>query len=114
MGVGVSSFVDEEGVPVTVKRAKPGKDCASTDVFAFCLVVTAGFQLRNAVQTLHGFPSGPITIPGGILSPGLDPSGDEDGPAAIVICGFVRRVNQCELGTYQTKVVTNAVPEGDW
>ena len=24
-----------------------------------------GFQCRNAVQILHGFPSGPRTIPGG-------------------------------------------------
>lgn len=26
-----------------------------------------GFQLRNAVQVLHGLPSGPRTIPGGSL-----------------------------------------------
>ena len=29
-----------------------------------------GFQLRNAVQILHGFPSGPRTMPGG--SDGLE------------------------------------------
>lgn len=87
VGVAVSSFVDEEGDPARITPVKPGKECASTGVFAFWLVVTAaGFQLRNAVQTLHGFPSGPITIPGGILSSGLDPSGDEDSPAAIEIC----------------------------
>lgn len=32
-----------------------------------CLVldVPGGFQFRKAVQILHGFPSGPRTIPGG-------------------------------------------------
>lgn len=29
------------------------------------LLDVRGFQLRNAVQILHGFPSGPNTIPGG-------------------------------------------------
>ena len=29
------------------------------------LDVPSGFQFRKAVQTLHGFPSGPMTIPGG-------------------------------------------------
>ena len=29
------------------------------------LDVPGGFQFRKAVQTLHGFPSGPMTIPGG-------------------------------------------------
>ena len=41
--------------------AKPG--IAGT-VAAF--VDFGGFQLRNAVQILQGFPSGPRTIPGGI------------------------------------------------
>jgi len=29
------------------------------------LDVPGGFQFRKAVQILHGFPSGPMTIPGG-------------------------------------------------
>jgi len=29
------------------------------------LDVPGDFQLRKAVQILHGFPSGPMTIPGG-------------------------------------------------
>ena len=33
---------------------------AEVDCLAF-----GGFQCRNAVQILHGFPSGPRTIPGG-------------------------------------------------
>jgi len=29
------------------------------------LEMPGGFQFRKAVQILHGFPSGPMTIPGG-------------------------------------------------
>ena len=32
----------------------------------FAVVVVGDFQYRNAVHTLQGFPSGPITIPGGM------------------------------------------------
>lgn len=47
-----------------------------------------GVQLRNAVQILHGFPSGPITIPGGtaffflsswLVSLAAMPTGDKGG-----------------------------------
>lgn len=31
-----------------------------------------GFQCRNAVQILHGLPSGPKTMPGGSLPPSFD------------------------------------------
>ena len=35
-------------------------------VTAFLVLdVPGGFQFRNAVQILHGLPSGPMTIPGG-------------------------------------------------
>ena len=42
-------------------------------------VGVGGFQCRNAVQILHGFPSGPRTIPGGsgaFLEDELDVSAD--------------------------------------
>ena len=32
---------------------------------AFLVLEVCGFQFRNVVQILHGFPSGPMTIPGG-------------------------------------------------
>lgn len=34
----------------------------------FVLDVRGGFQFRKAVQILHGFPSGPMTVPGGKVS----------------------------------------------
>lgn len=40
--------------------------------FEFAVRVVGGFQYRNAVHTLQGFPSGPIIIPGGIPAGGLD------------------------------------------
>ena len=35
-------------------------------LFMFAVLVAGGFQYRNAVHTLQGLPSGPITIPGGM------------------------------------------------
>ena len=49
-------------------------------VEAGCLALsTGGFQCRNAVQILHGLPSGPRTMPGGsggFLEDELDASPD--------------------------------------
>ena len=40
--------------------------CCPAGALGGCLdLSTRGFQFRNAVHILHGFPSGPMTIPGG-------------------------------------------------
>ena len=46
----------------------PAKDPPGVldSLFEFAVRVVGGFQYRNAVHTLQGFPSGPIIIPGGI------------------------------------------------
>ena len=41
-------------------------DAVVCPLLEFALLVVGGFQYRNAVHILQGFPSGPITIPGGM------------------------------------------------
>ena len=45
----------------------PGRDPLVVLLFCpFAVFVAGNFQFRNEVHTLQGFPSGPITIPGGM------------------------------------------------
>lgn len=49
-----------------VVAAAAAFEVVEDDALAFCVFFfPEGSQYRNAVQILHGFPSGPNTIPGG-------------------------------------------------
>lgn len=51
---------------VVVAATAVAFEVVEEDVLAFCVFFfPEGSQYRNAVQILHGFPSGPNTIPGG-------------------------------------------------
>lgn len=53
-------------VVVAAATAAAAFEVVEEDALAFCVFFfPEGSQYRNAVQILHGFPSGPNTIPGG-------------------------------------------------
>lgn len=75
------------------------------DAFGACDFFFEGSQYRNAVQILHGFPSGPRTIPGGsgllalfplvvVVAPFLE---DEDCPELMVTGVASRRIGRMRL-----------------
>jgi len=83
VGVG-DPFASADMIPVVV---------SNEDVVAlvgFCEDFAGGAQFRNAVQILHGFPSGPITIPGGSLDCFFGTSGALTSPADIVVFLFAQ------------------------
>ncbi len=61
------------------------EDVALDEKFDLSLFGFGGFQYRNAVQILHGFPSGPRTIPGGSVASFF---GASLSPAAVDILVF--------------------------
>lgn len=83
--------VDRLGINASAELAPTPKD----DIFPVSSLVGVtfvGFQLRKAVQTLQGFPSGPRTIPGGnflsgcFVEPSVPAVVDEDMVANDIAC----------------------------
>ena len=62
-----------------------------------------GLQFRKEVQTLHGFPSGPRTIPGGRV--GAGPEVLIVGPSKE-ICGQKKTEEKTEIRTWQKTAQT--------
>jgi len=65
-------FGGSEGPGLELELASVVAAMVAVDLCEVCSPLASfvdgrGFQFRNAVQTLQGFPSGPITMPGDIV-----------------------------------------------
>lgn len=90
-------------VAVAAARAAAEFEVVEEDAFAFgvCAFFFEGSQYRNAVQILHGFPSGPRTIPGGrgllalfplvVVAPSFE---DEGCPELMLTVGASRGLSE--------------------